>query len=275
MLFIEQSLLINVLRIAVCIVILGYSCITDWRSRRAPQELWEIMTAAGVILLLVELIQTGFDYDVLKSFALSFIMIFLLVNFIYYFMNSVLKGAFGGADANALLAMSVLFPYYPILKFAGIVLPLSYQSFTEIPFWPIFTLSVFGNALVMTIVLPLSVLAYNLVTVPSAERKQNRIPMFLGYRMPIETAKERHVRLMHVYEEEGGKVVRTFYLFRHPELSDELYKKMLTWKKAGKMSDLVWVTPKIPLLIPITLGFIVAVLYGDVLTQIMTIFLVR
>jgi len=275
MLYIEQSLAINLLRIIICVIILGYSCVTDWRSRRAPHELWDIMTAAGVILLLDELIQTGFSVDVLKSFALSFIFIFLIVNFIYYVINYLLKGSFGGADANALLAMSVLFPYYPIIDLSSVVLPLNHQAYLNIPFWPIFTLSTFGNALVLTIVLPLSVLAYNLLKVPVPELKKNLVPAFLGYRMPVETAKERHVRLMHVYEEVDGKVEPRFSLFRHPELTDDLYKRMLKWKKEGKISGLVWITPKIPMLIPIFLGFVAAVLYGDILTQIMSFFLLK
>ncbi len=275
MIDIEQSLVINILRIALCLVILGYSCITDWKTRRAPGELWDLMTAAGAVLLLFELVQTGFDYEVLKSFAISFIFIFLLVHFIYYFINYAMHGAFGGADANALLALSIMFPYYPILHFSGITLPLSHVSSIDAPFWPIFTLAAFGNALVLTIVLPLSILAYNLLKVPPSELKENKIKTFLGYRMPIETAKARHVRLMHSYEEVGGKVVRTYRVFKGPELTDDLYKQMMNWKKAGKIDDLVWITPKIPMLIPITLGVIAAILYGDILTQIMSVFLLR
>ena len=50
---------------------------------------------------------------------------------------------------------------------------------------------------------------------------------------------------------------------------------LLKWKAEGKVGDKVWVTPKIPFLIPILLGFLVAIIYGDILTQVVSFFLFR
>lgn len=260
-----QPDVINWLRIVIALLILGYSCITDWRSRRAPPILWEIMTAAGVILLLFEIFTAvSYDarYNVLFYFAISFCIIYLLVNFIYYLFNNVLKGAFGGADANALLALSVLFPYYPFLDALNTALPL-----VQYPLTPIFTLAVFGNALILNIVLPLSIFLYNVYSVPFAELRSHFVTAFFGYKMKLKDMKGRHVRLMHTYEEEDGKVVKHMSMFRYPELDDELYARLQKWRNEGKISDKLWVTPKIPLLIPITLGVVVAVVYGDIMTQ--------
>jgi len=260
-----SSDIINWLRIAVCLAILGYSCVTDWRSRRAPPILWEVMTAAGVILLLVEIFISSYDarYEVLFFFAISFCIIYLLVNFIYYLFNNVLKGAFGGADANALLALSVLFPYYPFMDLLNSSLPL-----VKFPITPIFTLAVFGNALILNIVLPVSIFLYNVYKVPFAELRANFGTAFFGYKMKIGDLRNKHVRLMHTYEEEDGEVSRRFSMFKYPELDDKLYKQLVKWSKEGKIPDQLWVTPKIPLLIPITLGVIVALAYGDIMTQI-------
>lgn len=260
-----SSDIINWLRIAVCLAILGYSCVTDWRSRRAPPILWEVMTAAGVILLLVEIFISSYDarYEVLFFFAISFCIIYLLVNFIYYLFNNVLKGAFGGADANALLALSVLFPYYPFMDLLNSSLPL-----VKFPITPIFTLAVFGNALILNIVLPVSIFLYNVYKVPFAELRANLGTAFFGYKLKIGDLKNKHVRLMHTYEEEDGEVSRRFSMFKYPELDDKLYKQLVKWSKEGKIPDQLWVTPKIPLLIPITLGVIVALAYGDIMTQI-------
>jgi archaeal preflagellin peptidase FlaK len=49
----------------------------------------------------------------------------------------------------------------------------------------------------------------------------------------------------------------------------------LKWKAEGKVREKVWVTPKIPFLIPITLGFIVAVVWGDILTRIISLLMFR
>lgn len=178
------------------------------------------MTAAGVILLLFEIFTTAtYDarYEVLFYFALSFCIIYLLVNFIYYLFNNVLHGAFGGADANALLALSVLFPYYPAMEALHISMPL-----VTYPLTPIFTLAVFGNALILNIVLPLSIFLYNVYSVPFAELKTHFVTAFFGYKMKIEDLQKRHVRLMHSYEEVNGKVVKKFSMFKYPELDDKL-----------------------------------------------------
>ncbi|HMK45355.1 MAG TPA: A24 family peptidase C-terminal domain-containing protein [Methanocella sp.] len=255
---------INYIRAITCILILSYSCITDWRTRRAPHMLWEVMTTIGVLLLLIEVFSTSYDtrYQVMFYFVISYTFIYLLVNFIYYFINRYLKGAFGGADANALLALSVLYPYYPTLHLLNISLPI-----VAFPQSPIFTLAAFGNALVLNLVLPVTIFAYNILHVPISELKSNVIPAFLGYKMKVEDIPGKFVRPMHSYEEVDGKVVKKFRAFKYPEIDEKFGRQLVEWKKRGMIPETLWVTPKIPFLIPITLGVISALLYGDIMVQ--------
>jgi preflagellin peptidase FlaK len=77
---------------------------------------------------------------------------------------------------------------------------------------------------------------------------------------------------MHRYEEKDGNVKRIFR-FNGSEVDDELYSSLMKWKREGKIGERVWITPKLPFLIPITLGFLTAVVYGDILMQIIAMFL--
>ncbi len=97
---------------------------------------------------------------------------------------------------------------------------------------------------------------------------------FTGYKADVEGLKGKHVRLMNRYSEEDGQLKKK-RAFGGSEVDDATYQNLLRWKSEGKIGDKVWVTPKIPFLIPITLGFIVAIVYGDILTQVISFLIFR
>jgi preflagellin peptidase FlaK len=262
----EQNWL-NILRIAICIVILGYSCITDWKTRRAPNKLWYIMGGIGLILGAYELYMTNFDRFILFSWILGFAFVFVLVYVLYYFFDYLGMVGLGGADAKALIAIALLFPYYPTIYIGNLNLPLVYSDRSII-----FGFTVFGNALALNLIVPVAILIYNLFKVPLSELRANPFSAFTGYKTSLEGLKGKHVRLMHRYYEEDGKV-KTKKTFGGTDSDEDAQRKLKKWKADGKIGDKVWVTPKIPFLIPIALGFLVAVVYCDILTQILSIFL--
>jgi archaeal preflagellin peptidase FlaK len=260
---------IDIVRILLCIAILGYSCITDWKIRRASNNLWYLMGALGLILGLFEFYILDFDTSFLISWAISFGFMFILMYGIYYMFQWIGMAGIGGADAKALIAMALLFPYYPQVLLPGFALPLSDVSHSFI-----FSFTVFGNALVLNFIVPVAILAMNLVTVPFKELLANPIGSFTGYRMKVGSLKNKHVRLMHRYSVEDGKVVSK-RIFGGGEVDEKTYKNLMKWTSEGKIPEKVWVTPKIPFLIPITLGLLVAVVYGDILMQIVILFIVH
>jgi len=266
--FDEQNWL-NILRIAICVVILAYSCVTDWKTRRAPNELWYILGGIGLILGIFELYMTGFDQFVLFSWILDFVFVFVLVYFLYYFFGYFGMVGLGGADAKALIAIALMFPYYPTISIGSLDLPLVY-SFRSV----IFGFTVFGNALALNLVVPIAIFIYNLFSVPLSELKANPFSSFTGYKTSLEGLKGKHVRLMHRYSEEND-AVKTKKAFGGAESDDKTYANLKKWKSEGKIGDKVWVTPKIPFLIPITIGFLVAVFFCDILTQLISIFLMH
>ncbi len=263
----ETVNVIDILRILLCVVILGYSCITDWKTRRASNNLWYLMGALGLILGLFEFSLLGNDTSFLISWAIGFGFMFILMYGIYYMFQWIGMAGIGGADAKALMAMALMFPYYPQIYMPGFVLPISDVSHSFI-----FSFSVFGNALILNFVVPVAILVMNLLKVPLRELRADPLASFTGYKMKVESLKNKHVRLMHNYSIENGQIM-TKRIFNGGEVDDKTYKNLTKWKSEGKIPEKVWVTPKIPFLIPITLGLLVAVVYGDILMQIVSLFI--
>ncbi len=47
------------------------------------------------------------------------------------------------------------------------------------------------------------------------------------------------------------------------EINDEMIKQLESYQKAGKLGNEVWVTPELPFIAFITVGFLVALLVGN------------
>lgn len=254
---------LDILRVVVSIVILGYSCVTDWKIRRAPNKLWYIMGGIALLFNLYAFWLNDFDAIFLVWMVIGAVFIYMLVYIIFR------VGGFGGADAKALIAIALMFPLYPMIELAGMTFPVANNIMS-----PVFALSVLGNAVVLTIVVPLGMLAYNLLTAPFGEVISNPIGAFTGYKAAIGRLKGKHLRLMHYYEETDGRVEKRM-TFKGPDIDDDTLKELSKWHDEGKIGEKVWVTPKLPFLIPITLGFLAAIFYGDILMMIVSTLLGR
>lgn len=249
---------LDILRVVVTTVILGYSCVTDWKVRRAPNELWYLMGGIGVFFDLYAFWQNDFNINFLFWLGAGVLFIWALVYFIFK------VGGFGGADAKALIAIAIMFPLYPAITLAGFDFPIASGIMS-----PVFGLAVLGNAVALNLVVPLCMFFYNLFTTPTGELLSNPIGSFTGYKARIGELKGKHLRLMHDYDETDNKVHR-HWVFKGTEIDDYSVGELTKWRDAGKIGDKVWVTPKLPFLIPITLGFLAAVFYGDILMQVIS-----
>jgi preflagellin peptidase FlaK len=251
---------VDLLKVLVTIVILGYSCITDWKIRRAPNQLWYILGGIGLVFGLYGFWRNDFDLNFIIWFAVGVLFIYALVYIIFR------VGGFGGADAKALIAMAIMFPapMHPMLELLGNDFPAAGGIMS-----PVFGLTVLGNAVALNIVVPLGMLLYNLATTSPGELMSNPVGAFTGYRARISELKGKHLRLMHHYDETDDKVSR-HWVFKGSEIDDYAVDELAKWEKAGKIGDKVWVTPKLPFLIPIALGFLVGVFYGDILMTVIS-----
>jgi archaeal preflagellin peptidase FlaK len=251
---------LNILRVLVATVILGYSCITDWKIRRAPNELWYVMGGLGLLFAIYGFWENNFASDYLVWYVVGVLFIWALVYFIFK------VGGFGGADAKALIAIAIMFPapMFPLISLAGFDFPLAGGVMS-----PVFGLAVLGNAVALNLVVPLGMFFYNLATTPAGELLSNPVGSFTGYKARIGELKGKHLRLMHDYDETDNKVQR-HWVFKGTEIDDYSVGELTKWRDAGKIGEKVWVTPKLPFLIPITLGLLAAVFYGDILMQVIS-----
>jgi hypothetical protein len=154
----------------------------------------------------------------------------------------------GGADAKALIALSIMFPIYPVIG----PLPLIPVPFETAQFVLPFPLVVLFNAAILTLAVPVALFAFNV------SRRRFRFPaMFIGYVLPIAEAKNKYVWPMERFEDGERKLI----LFPGP--SEDTGADFDRLAEAGIQE--VWVTPKIPFLIPITASLVFSVVVGNLL----------
>jgi len=173
---------------------------------------------------------------------------------------------FGGADAWALIFVAFCVPVFPFTPLLGNS-PLGFLAF-----------SVLINALLLNLAAPVGIFLINLV-------RGNRAPLmylFFGFPVKGEEIRGEWGFVMEDFEEKDGAVSRKFIGFfdairrmyanegrvytkdlrEHPE---EYTQELSIYKKAGT----VWISYAVPFIIPITAGFVTAVVFGDFLFAIM------
>ena len=230
----ETTTLLDIIRLVIGTTILAYASYTDIKTRKASNLLWIIIGSIGVILLIIQYFTTGFGN---KTLYLVFIPIMIGLMYVFFQMRLI----FGGADAKAIMSLAILLPLEPtILQF-----PLFKGS--PMPFsWVIFS-----NSVVLFLFIPLSLLIYNII------KRNAKFPYcLLGYKTNLQKAKEKFVWPLERIVD--GK--RKFF-YMPKEFDAE--KEFEAFEKQGINS--IWVTPKIPFMIPLLAGFICSFVFGDIL----------
>jgi len=287
---------LSLVRLIIGILFLSVASLKDLISRRVPDELWIIMgvIAMGILgaeLLLVKevswkyfliFIPIGvvfseafiqrppvysdgkvnpfvlawltlplivFIYLIgslggdLLFWSLAMILAVMLFSFLLYFFYIL----HGGADAKAVITLAILFPFYPFIP--GVTYrAISPQMATVMEVFFPFTLVILLNASIIMLVLPVAHLILNIY------RRDLDIPkMFFGYKKRISEIEDSFVWPMQYYED--GR------------LKTELLPKSETEERISSLKDhemeMVWVTPKIPFIVPIFFSLIISFLIGN------------
>ncbi len=209
------------------IMLLGASW-SDILTRRVRNQYWfPFILVAGILWL--DRFEDGIPVQMLLGAAVLTVIVYAM----WYF------GTFGGADAKGMMLLAWLWPGTPDLL-DGRTVPV---------------LDILVNASLVALVFPVVFVVWNIV------RGDIAVPaMLFGTKMPRAKAEKRFVwPMQRIVDTSEGPKLRWRFWQRPSEGLDATYGRL---RVAG--IDTVWVTPKIPFMIPLTAGAIVAWQYGNV-----------
>ena len=235
--------ILDAMRVALISATMIYSSYSDWISREVDDKVWIVSGIVGGILTTLDLVLI-WSFRYLTLTLISIAIGCILAYAFYYF------GFYGGADAKAIMVISISLPlYYP---------PMRLHPFTG--------LASLSNGLLLSLIIPISMLILNLSTILRGEKifegfeHESKIrklaAIFLG--MKVKDARRRRFWLP-LEEERNG---RRYFSFN-----------ILTFELKKPERDDCWVTPGLPLLLFITAGFLTFILLGDVIYIIASIFI--
>lgn len=213
------------IRIVLAIAMLGIATVSDIRKREINDIIWVVFGAIGAILIPF----AGNLNDELLKIGISMIIAPIAL-IIWRF------GLFGGADAFALIALAVLAPN---MTLGGTITPFT----------------VLTNAVLLSVV-PLFINAIrNAILVArkvdifegfDETRKRKVLAAFIGYRAA-------NPKFGFSIEQKNGKRKKLKLSMHHAEHAAFCEKKD------------TWITPGVPYMIFIFAGFVIQLVYGDII----------
>jgi len=241
----------DIYRVVFSLIILAYACYSDIRKRSVSNIVWLVMVGVGIIFAGYFIVVQGISS--LTPFILS-ATITGAVSYIFFRL-----GLFGAADVKALICIALLFPTQPGFTILSHNFPL-FDAFVPMVF-P-FALTVLLNAAVLALVAPISLFFHNLHSLGLKELMGNAAMCFVAYRLNIDGLKsDRFARLTHTYEEIAGHLTRRYSLGGIP-LNSDTVQRLKAYHREEKVAAEVWVTPELPFILFITLGFLACCLLG-------------
>ncbi|NLI73736.1 MAG: hypothetical protein GX369_03050 [Euryarchaeota archaeon] len=282
-------------KIIITVAILFLASRADWKTREASDIFWIVLGIFGMIFLITQIyldevnsayylilfpiavffldifwdrdgfFENGVNLTPLVLYIGAFVSLAWLVSkyhsdlylwklllipilfflFIILYQFDIIKG---GADAKALIALTIMFPMYP----QGYGFPLIGAAVNMKDFILPFPVLILFNAAILTLIVPITMFILNIL------RKDIEFPtMFLGYRMFIDDIQNKHVWPMESVVDGRIKVE----LF--PQNSCDITDQVNELRMMG--ADSIWVTPKIPFLIPITISVLMSIFVGNLL----------
>ena len=171
----------DLLRLLV-VPVFAWAAIRDVRTRRLPNRLWPPLYLFGALLLVWEIVTIwplgGFvEMRFLVRVAISLLFVAPLGYAFWYL------GAFGGADAKAMIALALVFPTFPAYEIAGIAFPIVDTQLG------VFSLTILTNAVLLGLAYPIGLAVRNLV------RGEVSSSMFLARPVATDSLPDRHGRL--------------------------------------------------------------------------------
>ena len=248
------------------LLFLLYASWSDWKQREVSNKVWRVFAPLAFSLTIVQFVL--FAQELLLSYLISFALTSAMAVALFY------VGAFGGADAKALMCIALALPS-PVRLVSSVSL-----------FLPIFPFTVFSNSVLLAAFSAVYALLRNFLWKLRAkaglfagfenESVLRKITVLItGYKVePASLEKTLHsYPLEDITVKEDGSTERKLLTFPKDETRESIVARIMSANKEGKIPDGVWATPGLPLLIFITAGLILALLVGDLVWIILRLFL--
>ena len=199
----------DVLRLLV-LPVLGWAAWRDVEVRRVPSRTWYPLVGLGVILLVWDAVghfPPSAPGDA-RFFVRVAISLLLVAPIAYLFWR---LGGFGGADAKALIAISILLPTFPTYLLPGVALPVVVTTLG------VFSMTVLTNTVVLAAAYPIGLAVRNLLA------GETTLPgMLFGRRIDVAALSTAHGRL---FEDTEG--------FTRSGLDIDALRMYLRWRGAS------------------------------------------
>lgn len=221
--------------------------------------MWAILAPSAFALTSLQFFM--FAPESLYVYALSFGVTSALSITLFY------GGAFGGADAKALICLSLALLSYP----AHLLQP--YSGFVS----PLFPITVFCNAVLLAALSVFYVVVRNYVWKRKTGKRlfegfekesgwRKILVLLCGYKVNITELEKRE----HLYPlEDINENERKLLVVPKDEDRSEIVGRIQKAGREGRLQNEVWATPGLPLLIFVTVGLIFALVYGDIVWAIL------
>jgi preflagellin peptidase FlaK len=233
------------------LLILTYAGYSDIRKRSLSNIVWLVMMGVGMAFAGYCTVVQG------MSFLIPLILPAIITGAVSYIFFRL--GLFGAADAKALICIAVLFPSLPMFNIFSYHFPLFDMYIPTV--FP-FALMVLLSAAVLALAVPIYLLFRNLHSLGLKEFMGNASMCFVAYRVNIDGLRNiRFARLTHKYDKIDGHLTRRYSLGGIP-LNRATIGRLKAYHREGKVGAEVWVTPELPFILFIVLGFLTYCLLG-------------
>ena len=249
--------------VVLSLAFLIYASWSDYKTREVSNLVWAVYAPIALALSISNLLL--YDFSRLPFFGLSFGVTAAIAIALFY------TGGFGGADSKALMCIALALPFSTEMLFTPI-LPNGVSPLAQ----SLFPITIFSNGVLFAAATAVYMFIYNLVWHKKNGRKlfegslgnepigKKLVAMITGRKVPVTELKQKwHVYPMEDIEGEDPPKRRLVVVPRD-EGRDEIVGRLSEAVESGKIDARVWATPGLPMLIFITVGLIVALLFGDV-----------
>ena len=254
-------------KVTLSLVFLFYASWSDYKTREVADRVWVVYAPIALALSLAELLL--YDSAKLPLFGLS-VGVTVAISIVLFY-----SGGFGGADSKALWCIAIALPFFPVT----LLTPLLASGVSPLA-QNLFPITIFSNAVLVAAFSGVALILYNLIQRAKTKKKlfedtlasesvwKKLVVLITGYKMPVAKLQAKwHIYPMEdIAEEDNGDAVkRKLVIIPRDEGRDAVVARLSEAVDAGKIGAKVWATPGLPMLIFVTIGLVIALLFGDII----------